>query len=1121
MPDRCASPGVKASAAPIQRAHVLGLAPLPAEPTRLYRDAHRVVLKAKAPFAGYVREVRLRLHGRPAGPADGSGWDVCSYSTRAGAMGESQGYLVEERRRAIRVAHVLGAEQTVRVAPPLYLEAGQYVGVQNSSGDLCAGWRAGWGPGGRGGLCLSLDDEGEHGQYVWKFEGGVASERGWPRGLLETAGRLKERHVGFCAMLSGGAAAAAEAVVQAPVQARLVEGAQTMPDEAFSARLAVHRLRTESEEFAVNTVRSSSPDGGLVDNLAPLARHALKYGELVVSAGSVVDADVDAIVNAANKSCLERGGADGAIARAGGALLAEKRQALPIISGGDKRCEVGDAVVTTGGPFGFLACSVVIHAVGPDYRKLDANTRGGDDLLRDAYLAAMRRAQENHCKTVAFTLLSAGIGRGTRSLENVLEVAVRAIGDMAYPGLQRVHLVAFSPTEQEVLQRVAKLLLAGGPVPRRLPPQRQASSAVLANRVVMLQSEPLNNSTVYARDREIPLGKIGGLDLEGEANKLRQALREAAACANVDVELQVRTATVDAFQSAVTLGARVVHFAGHGKEGIMMFEDGHGGAHALEAKALRRCVSACAAGTCKLVVLNSCKSEDVGRAFVAAGVEHVVAVAQDQNNGRISDRAGIEFCRAFYRSLAIMDSVRTAFDIGCAAAQNTRKNMTSDGRFVLLPEDQPHDEPIFSEIPGSFRETTPPPVPSNAPPPPTFFVGRDSELLVCLESILNHRLTTIGGRYGSGKSALAAKAAAYVRHHRKFDAVVWVEATTHDRFFDDVTGAAAFINTSTLADLASAGRVLVVLNDFERLVTAGDEQRARERCRLLLQGLLEACSNIRVLLTCSSGSGIGLVRGVTEQPVSLGPMAPGDTALLLLQRCTELKRRVTNPYTPLPPKTAPHDVVVACALHPFIKRLNGLPYAVLLAVAILNKLFAAERAEKEACEAAGASTPPPPPSREPLDRALRVLDEPDVFDADLRRFRDELNYVVLYGRGYRPEPEDTSTPAPEFRARIPGGLVLAGLAALVAGYALGPTAWTTTRIAPPPQIEFADDALRRFVEQNGLSAYAAAILGVADSLDDLVEATDEDVDELAAETGMPKLKQRKFKRALAGLRGAT
>ena len=91
---------------------------------------------------------------------------------------------------------------------------------------------------------------------------------------------------------------------------------------------------------------------------------------------------------------------------------------------------------------------------------------------------------------------------------------------------------------------------------------------------------------------------------------------------------------------------------------------------------------------------------------------------------------------------------------------------------------------------------------------------------------------------------------------------------------------------------------------------------------------------------------------------------------------------------------------------------------------------------------------------------------PEVFDADLGGSASELIHVVLYGRGYRPEPEDTSTPAPEFRARIPRGLVLAGLAALVAGYALGPTGRTTTRIAPP-QIEFADDALRQFVEQNG------------------------------------------------------
>ena len=96
-----------------------------------------------------------------------------------------------------------------------------------------------------------------------------------------------------------------------------------------------------------------------------------------------------------------------------------------------------------------------------------------------------------------------------------------------------------------------------------------------------------------------------------------------------------------------------------------------------------------------------------------------------------------------------------------------------------------------------------------------------------------------------------------------------------------------------------------------------------------------------------------------------------------------------------------------------MKRLNGLPYAVGLAVAILNKLFAYEKMAKEVCEGAGAcATPCGPPSSwlEPLDRALRVLDFPEVFDADLRRLRDELKYVVEFGRGYRPEAEECRPP---------------------------------------------------------------------------------------------------------------
>ena len=612
--------------------------------------------------------------------------------------------------------------------------------------------------------------------------------------------------------------------------------------------------------------------------------------------------------------------------------------------------------------------------------------------------------------------------------------------------------------------------------PNRSPPQRMPSrrGVNLANRVVMLLSDPLQYKI---GNQFLSADETQKLELDWEADKLRQALSDGATDYNVDVELQVRIATVDALQSAVTLGARVIHFSGHS----MMFEDGRGSAKQLEPERLRLLVSAGGAAACRLVVVNSCQSEAAGRAFVAAGVEHVVAVAQNQNNGRISDCAARAFCRSFYLSLVSGLQVRRAFEVGCASAHEKMEGpLASQRPFVLLPEDKPHDEPIFERIEGTFRETTPLPVPSNALGPPTFYVGRAYDQLKCVTSILRYRITTIGGLYGSGKSALAASAAVYAARRRKFYAVVWVEARTQERFFDDVIEAAEKVigkmerdalsevspnasrpvlgrwgstltsevspnaggrgsrtwsldddktvedvglglDTSALADLASMGRVLVVLNDFERLVVSGShperwrsvpsqQLEARARCRRLLSALLKcggaSCSsNIRVLMTCSSGSGIGLVPDVTENVITLGPLTPDKTALMLLYRARELLHRATDPNDPLAPEIAPHYLVTKCALHPLMKLLNGLPSAVMLAVRIVNKLFAEEAAAKAACEAAGACKTPPPQSLEPLDRVLRVLETAALEDPDLQQLRGELKYVVQFGRGYRPEPK--------------------------------------------------------------------------------------------------------------------
>ena len=194
-----------------------------------------------------------------------------------------------------------------------------------------------------------------------------------------------------------------------------------------------------------------------------LRRASLEHGSIVVSAGSVLDfgggtdwtpATV-AIVNAANCGGLGGGGVDGAITSAGGPQLAADRRALPILEGTYMdRITTGGAVLTGPGCYGRLHAANVIHAVGPNYIVLDGvgdSLEDGDVLLSDAYRASMRTAADADIEFIGFSLLSAGIFRGPRSLEHVLRLGMEAIKECAYPGLKEVHLVAFMDEEQQVL----------------------------------------------------------------------------------------------------------------------------------------------------------------------------------------------------------------------------------------------------------------------------------------------------------------------------------------------------------------------------------------------------------------------------------------------------------------------------------------------------------------------------------------------------------------------------------------------------------------------------------------------------------------------------------------------
>jgi O-acetyl-ADP-ribose deacetylase len=169
-------------------------------------------------------------------------------------------------------------------------------------------------------------------------------------------------------------------------------------------------------------------------------------GRIEIIEGDITRLDVDAIVNAANKTLLGGGGVDGAIHKAAGPKLLEETQTL----GGAR---TGEAKITAGYK---LPARHVIHAVGPVWHGGNSNE---DALLADCYRNSLALAVSNGLTTIAFPSISTGVYGFP--IERAARIALGEIKSFLErePGFEKVVCCTFGPRDLKVYLAAASEIL--------------------------------------------------------------------------------------------------------------------------------------------------------------------------------------------------------------------------------------------------------------------------------------------------------------------------------------------------------------------------------------------------------------------------------------------------------------------------------------------------------------------------------------------------------------------------------------------------------------------------------------------------------------------------------------
>ena len=247
------------------------------------------------------------------------------------------------------------------------------------------------------------------------------------------------------------------------------------------------------------------------------------------------------------------------------------------------------------------------------------------------------------------------------------------------------------------------------------------------------------------------------------------------------------------------------------------------------------------------------------------------------------------------------------------------------------PELRRLQEAILTHDPAIAPAPVAPRRRGNLPAPSTSFVGREQELAQVVELLREHRLVTLTGPPGVGKSRLALEVARALEGESRAGA--WLVDLVRAGSPDDVVRLVAAAVDARGAD--PLARTVARLRDDDAILLLDACEPVVQEAARVAAAVLAECPGVRILATSREVLHLPGVVRVTVEPLALpDPESTDGTASPAAQLFLD-RARATRPRFELTPDAA--ELVVEISRH-----VDGLPLAIELAAARLNALGLAE-----------------------------------------------------------------------------------------------------------------------------------------------------------------------------------